>query len=225
MVRVVQRGLWPVVTVLALIGIAVGILRTIRLLPVLLAGLLPLSAPPPLDYMFAQFPWLTLTHILPGLVFMILGPLQFNARLRSKYPALHRISGRVFVVCSLIIGITALVMSVVMPAIGGVTQATATGLFAIYFLFALSKAFWHIRQRQVAAHRVWMVRAFATGLAVATIRPIVGIFYATSRLSGLTPNEFFGIAFWLGFVLHFIIAETWIALTRPAYPRRRHAAT
>lgn len=222
MLRVMQRGRWPVVTVLALIGIVVVVLRTIRLLPAFMAGPLPLSDPPPLDYMFAQFSWLTLMHILPGLVFMVIGPLQFNRRLRTKYPALHRISGRLFVVCSLIIGVTALVMSIVMPAIGGVTQATATALFALYFLFALVKAFWHIRQRQVAAHRAWMVRAFAIGLAVATIRPLVGIFYATSRMSGLAPAEFFGIAFWLGFVLHVIVAESWLKLTRPAVPAQRY---
>lgn len=225
MARLMQRWHWPVVTILAFIGIVVGVLRTVRLLPALLAGPLPVPNPPPLDYMFAQFPWLTLTHILPGVLFMVLGPLQFNQRLRTKYPAHHRLGGRIFVVCSLIIGITALVMSMTMPAIGGVTQATATGLFALYFLFALGKAFWHIRRRQVAAHRAWMVRAFATGLAVATIRPIVGLFYATSRLSGLTPQEFFGIAFWLGFVLHFMAAESWIALTRPVHHRSRHAAT
>ena len=41
----------------------------------------------------------------------------------------------------------------------------------------------------MALHREWMIRAFAVGLAVATIRPIIGIFFATSRVSGLTPRE------------------------------------
>jgi len=40
-----------------------------------------------------------------------------------------------------------------------------------------------------------MIRAFAIGLAVATIRPIIGLFFVSSRLSGLTPDRFFGIAF------------------------------
>jgi len=61
-----------------------------------------------------------------------------------------------------------------------------------------------------------MIRAFSIGLAVATIRPIIGIFFATSRLSGLTPREFFGIAFWIGFVLHLIVAEVWICATTHA---------
>jgi len=50
---------------------------------------------------------------------------------------------------------------------------------------------------------------------VATIRPIVAIFFATSRFSGLTPYEFFGTAFWIGFVLHLVAAEVWIQRTRP----------
>ena len=60
-----------------------------------------------------------------------------------------------------------------------------------------------------------MIRAFSVGLAVATIRPIIGMFFATSHFSGLTPYEFFGIAFWIGFVLHLIAAEAWIQATVP----------
>jgi len=41
------------------------------------------------------------------------------------------------------------------------------------------------------------------------------MFFATSRFSGLTPHEFFGIAFWTGFVLHLIAAEAWIHATLP----------
>ena len=118
-------------------------------------------------------------------------------------------------VCALIIGISALVMSFTMQSIGGVNQAAATILFGTFFLLALGKAFWHIRRREVALHREWMIRAFGVGLAVAIIRPIIGIFFATSRFSGLTPYQFFGTAFWIGFVLQLMAAEAWIHATKP----------
>jgi Predicted membrane protein (DUF2306) len=70
-------------------------------------------------------------------------------------------------------------------------------------------------RRDIAQHGEWMIRAFAIGLAVATIRPIIGLFFATSRFSGLTPEVFFGIAFWIGFLLHLIAAEIWTHWTRP----------
>ena len=118
-----------------------------------------------------------------------------------------------FVAAGLVIGISALSMSSIM-AIGGINETVATMLFAIFFLLALGKAFLHIRRREIALHREWMIRAFAIGLAVATIRPIVGVFFATSRLTHLTPQEFFGTAFWLGFTLQTIAAEAWINYTR-----------
>ena len=146
---------------------------------------------------------------------MLLGPLQFSLTVRASYLRWHRRSGRIFVFCGVVIGISALVMSFGMPAIGGFNQAAATTLFATFFLFALCKAFWYIRRREIPPHREWMIRAFSIGIAVATIRPIVGMFFATSRFSGLTPHEFFGIAFWIGFVLHLIAAEAWIHATLP----------
>jgi uncharacterized membrane protein len=214
---------WYVVIFLALIGVAVGIRRIAQLLPIVIHGYHPPGLPAnpaaaqfvALDDLFARFPILTLIHIVPGVLFMVLGPMQFNATIRARHLRWHRLSGRLFVICGMVIGISALGMSFWMPAIGGVNQAAATILFGSFFLFALCRAFWHIRRREIALHREWMIRAFSIGLAVATIRPIVGMFFATSRFSGLTPHDFFGIAFWIGFVLHLIAAETWIHLTVP----------
>jgi uncharacterized membrane protein len=218
-----QRALWSAVIFLVLIGVAVGVRRTVHLVPIVTHGYRPpavssnlrLAQLSALDDLFAQHPVLTLVHIVPGMLFMILGPLQFSSRIRARHLRWHRWSGRVFVVCGLVIGISALVMSFGMPAIGGVNQAAATTLFGTFFLLALCKAFWHIRRREVALHREWMIRAFSMGLAVAAIRPIIGVFFATSPLTGLTPREFFGIAFWIGFVLHLIAAEAWIHTTLP----------
>lgn len=218
-----QRTLWSVVILLALIGVAVVVRRTGNLVPILINGYHPVGAASnpiaaqfaALDAVFARYPVLTLVHILPGLLFMVLGPLQFSSTLRARHLQWHRWSGRVYLICSLIIGISALVMSVAMPSIGGLTQVVATTLFALLFLFALGKVYRHILRREIALHREWMIRAFAIGLAVATIRPIIGLFFATSRVSGLTSDAFFGIAFWIGFVLHLIVAEVWICWTQP----------
>jgi len=218
-----RRALWSAVIFLALIGSVVAVRRMVHLVPIVVGGYHPpvvISNPvaaqfAKLDDLFAHFPILTLVHIVPGLLFMLLGPLQFSSTIRARHLRWHRMSGRVFVFCGVVIGISALVMSLGMPAIGGFNQAAATTLFASFFLFALCKAFWHIRRREIPLHREWMIRAFSIGIAVATIRPIIGMFFATSRFSGLTPHEFFGIAFWIGFVLHLIAAEAWIRATLP----------
>ena len=218
-----RRALWSAVIFLAVIGVAVALRRLVHLWPILTRGYIPVATTSnpkaaqfvALDDIFARHAVLTFVHILPGLLFMLLGPLQFSSTIRARHLRWHRWSGRVFMGCGLIIGSSALVMSFTMKSIGGVNQAAATILFGAFFLYALCKAFWHIRHHEIALHRQWMIRAFSIGLAVATIRPIVGMFFATSPLTGLTPYEFFGTAFWIGFVLHLIAAETWIHATLP----------
>jgi hypothetical protein len=218
-----RRVLWSAVVFLAFIGCAVAIRRIVELWPTIIHGYQP---PPPavnprlaqlsrLDNLFARYPYLTLIHIIPGFLFMVLGPLQFSSTMRAHYLKWHRRSGLVFLCCGAIIGVSALTMSFAMPAIGGVNQAAATTLFGSFFLFALGKAYCHVLRQEIALHREWMIRAFAVGLAVATIRPIIGFFFATSRLTGLTPHEFFGTAFWIGFVLQLMAAEAWIRVTAP----------
>lgn len=203
---------WVVVAALAIIGIAAVVRRSLVLFfPAREAAANPATA---LDAGFARHRALTLLHILPGFLFMTIGPLQFSSRIRSRMLRWHRWCGRVFVAAGMVIGFSALIMSFQM-AIGGANETAATTLFALVFLFALTKAFLHIRRREIAQHREWMIRAFAIGLAVATIRPIVGLFFAFSRITHQTPREFFGIAFWIGFTLHLIAAEAWINYTRP----------
>jgi hypothetical protein len=211
-----RRWMWALVIFLAAIGTAVALRRIVNLLPIVIDGYHPPAARSAaaaqfaaLDDLFAHYPILTLIHIVPGMLFMLLGPWQFSASIRARHLRWHRFSGRLFVICGAIVGVSALVMSFAMPAIGGVNQAAATAIFGAFFLFALGRAYWMM-------HREWMIRAFATGLAVATIRPIIGMFFATSRLTGMTPHEFFGTAFWIGFTLQVMVAEVWIQMTRGA---------
>ncbi len=54
----------------------------------------------------------------------------------------------------------------------------------------------------------WMLRAVAILLGIATTRPVMGVFFATSRLTHLEPAQFFGIAFWIGFSINTIAIRT-----------------
>lgn len=211
-----------IVIFLSLIGVVIIVRRASQLIPIIIHGnqlssTVNSNIPKELavtENLFARYPALTLIHIIPALLFILLGPIQFNKKIRNKHIKWHRMSGRIFLVCGVIVGISALIMSFGMPAVGGVNQAAATIFFALLFLFCLYRAFVNILKRNITLHREWMIRGYSIGLAVTTIRPIVGIFFATSRLSGLTPYEFFGAAFWIGFVLHLIAAEAWINKTR-----------
>jgi Predicted membrane protein (DUF2306) len=206
--RRLARLVWTATVALAAIGIAAAIRRGIVLFypsppsPRFAAGAI-------LDAVFAHHRALTLLHIVPATLFMLLMPMQFVASIRARHLWWHRWSGRLLIPLGLIIGGSALVMSYTM-SIGGANETAATTLFAILFLLFLGAGFWNIRRLEIARHREWMIRAFGTALGIATTRPIVGAFFASRQLS---PHEFFGIAFWLGFTLTLLGAEAWIHYT------------
>jgi len=203
------RFIWIAASILVAIGIAAAARRALVLFwPGTFAGKYPPAAA--LDVGFARHAALTLMHIIPGALFLLVAPLQFVPSIRANHLGLHRWLGRILVVSGLVIGVSSLVMSFTMN-IGGANETAATTVFGLLFLFCLIKAYRHIRRKEVARHREWMIRAFGIALGVAATRPVVGMFFAFRRL---TPHEFFGIAFWIGFTITFFAAEAWIDYTR-----------
>ena len=204
-----HRVMWSGVILLCLIGAGVVIRRIAALahppqnVPAQFAGL---------DEAFAKRPALTLLHVVPALVLVTLIPFQFSRSFRSRHLRAHRWMGRAAMILSVIIGLSALAL--LRDPIGGALEVSCILFFDALFLFSLAKAFIHIRRCEIALHREWVIRAMSVALGVATVRPIMGIFFATSRLTGMTPHEFFGIAFWIGFSITYVAGELWIRYTR-----------
>src|SRR4029453_6061074 len=70
------RLLWLFTLVLVLISVAMVMHRTLSLFG-LISTSSALSGSAPLDAAFTQYAPLTMLHILPGLLFVVLGPLKF----------------------------------------------------------------------------------------------------------------------------------------------------
>ena len=109
----------------------------------------------------------------------------------------------------LIVGVTAYAMS--KYSIGGWVERSAVLFFNTLFLFSLFRA-WHLRREPVLTLR-WMTRAIGVLLGIATTRPIMGIFFATGRLTDLSPRQFFGGAFWL-FLARYPRRRAFASITR-----------
>lgn len=199
---------WAILVMLCAIGAAAVILRIVALGSPL-AGTSPRAD---LNAHFSARSRLIRLHILPSLLFVILVPLQFVSSLRQRYPRLHHWICRAVIGLGLVIGGTALVLST--HPVGGAVEASATTLFACFFLFSIAKAWWHMRNRQFVLYREWSLRMTAIALGVAATRPIIGIFFATSPLTSLAPQQFFGPAMWLGFTATWLAGEAWIRGTR-----------
>jgi uncharacterized membrane protein len=130
-------------------------------------------------------------------------------RFRTKHYTAHRRLGRVLVTAALISGSLALIFGVRFPW-GGRPEALATAVFGCWFLACLVLAVRAIRRDEVPTHRRWMIRAFAVGVGVGTIRIWIGIFLETGLLDF---HDSFAAAFWIGLSLHVLAAEWWIRTT------------
>lgn len=114
----------------------------------------------------------------------------------------------------MVVGATGLFMGLVIPFSGWIERAYI-GVFGTLFLVALVKGFVHTRAGRVALHREWMIRAFAVALAIATMRVI--FIPALAIVDDPTDEQITTLSassFMAAFVLHALLAEVWIRLTR-----------
>ena len=192
---------------LGLIPLTAGTLRLIQL-----AGG---PAVIPVDHRFASFPLPLVVHVVGATTYALVGILQFLPRLGRRHLAWHRRAGRVLAVAGLLVAISALWMTLLYKAQPG----PGTLLYMLRLIFGSAMAGCLVlgvtaaRRRDIAAHRAWMIRAYAIGLAAGTqafTEPIGGAIVGTGVLAA-------DLAKGTAWVINLAVAE-W-AIPRPA---RRH---
>ena len=202
---------WVTLIILCVIATAAVLRRTFVLLSPPATPRTPDLAA--MDAVFSVHRTKTHLHILPALCLVLLLPFWFSPRIRQRHiTAHHRITQILFALGAFTV-ITAMVMNT--HPIGGSIEVIAILVFDTFFAISLARSYIFWLRGNIPQHRAWMTRAFAILLGIATTRPVMGIFFATSRLTHLQPHQFFGIAFWIGFTLTWIAGEIYIR-TRPA---------
>ncbi|MGN7785816.1 DUF2306 domain-containing protein [Niabella sp. 22666] len=207
-IALLRAILWVGITVLILTLLVSSYIRIASVVDSLSTGNLPSNGT--IDAGYVRNPVLICLHIAPGCLFLLSGAWQFIRPMRNRLIHIHRWNGRLYILLGLIIGISGILMGALLR-FGGIIETWAATGFGIFFLYALLKAYQHIRRKQYALHREWMIRAYSIGIAVATIRPLTGLFFT---FSNIPFNQFFGITFWIAFILHTVVAEIWIRYTR-----------
>jgi hypothetical protein len=198
-------GVWVVLLLLCVIGAAAAVRRIVVLIAPPAVERVPQMAA--LDLAFASHKALTLWHIVPALLFVVLLPLWFMRRIRER-PEVHRRVTYALFVLGGVVGVTALLLS--LHPVGGVNEAAATLVYDSLFLFSLGRAWVMFSRGDLALHRTWMMRAIAVLLGIATTRPVMGVFFATEPVTHLGPQQFFGTAFWIGFTVTYIAGEAYL---------------
>lgn len=205
--RTADHPTWtrPVLYILCFIAAAAALRRIVALL--ITRASAPAAGPfGDLDAAFAARKGLTLAHIIPALIFVLLLPFWFSTKMRSNEPAHRRLTWLLFALGA-IVGITALPLA--SHPVGGALELSSILVFDSLYLFSLARAFTLFLRRE-PHYREWMLRAIAVLLGIATTRPVMGVFFATARLTHLEPRQFFGIAFWIGFGVTYLAGEWYL---------------
>lgn len=155
-----------------------------------------------LEASFSSHAALTAAHIVPAAVFVLCSIVVLSRRMTARWLQW------LFFVSGWITGLTAYAMSY--NAFGGWIERSAVMVFDTWFLYSLTRACWLFAHGEVVAQKRWSVRAVGVLLGIAATRPVMGVFFATAPLTHLVPREFFGMAFWVGFVINTAITEMWL---------------
>ncbi|WP_435577889.1 DUF2306 domain-containing protein [Gilvibacter sp.] len=158
------------------------------------------------DLHYAQNPVIMYIHVIAGIIFLLTGSYQLIPYFRRKRIQTHRFVGKVFLLISLIVSISAISLAVLFP-FGDILETISNLIFGTYILYATIKGYTSIRAKKVIEHSYWVRRIFFISLSIATIRiiMILGIV-----VNGQSIKEVMGISFLLGFLLHFGVIELWI---------------
>ncbi|HET7799051.1 MAG TPA: DUF2306 domain-containing protein [Humibacillus xanthopallidus] len=205
---------WPIpaaLVALSVIPLAAGTLRLLQL-----AGVTEVR---PADHRFVGFPAALVIHIVGAAVFALLGSVQFVPRFRARHPAWHRRAGRLlagagFAVCGSALWLT--LFTEAQPGTGPLLYVLRL-VFASAMAASLLLGLAAIRRRDIGAHRAWMIRTFAIGLAAGTQALTEGLAGAVFGTGTLRMD----VAKGAGWLINLAVAE-WV-IRRPAHPARRSA--
>ena len=162
-----------------------------------------LDSASPLRQRYAPIPGLMLAHGVFGTLALILGIFQFSSRLRSRYIAVHRLMGGIYIGSTFIAAPVAVVVAVVL---GDGSLIMASAVQAAGWMFCTAVALYCVRQGNIQQHRQWMMRGYPFAMVFVFVRAIIAI-PAVARLGevGLVSTVWSVIAL-AGFVPSVVIA-------------------
>lgn len=154
-------------------------------------------------------------HVGFGGLALLLSPLQFATRLRTRVPHVHRAVGRVVLGSIAIAGAAGLVLAP--HSLAGPLGTAGFGLLALLWLTFAATACRAIRRRDVAAHRRWMIRTFSLTYAAVTLRLCLGVLIGVQvGVAGVDAHVAFDRAYllvpFLSWVPNLLVAERYLAV-------------
>jgi hypothetical protein len=160
-----------------------------------------------------NFPWDTwkvvlYTHIVIASVAFIIGPMQFLKSSHGKNVKLHRTLGKLYV--SAIFISVPLSFYLAWHASGGFASTIAFSTLNVVWFTTTFLALRRVLQRNIAAHREWMVRSYATTWVFVTFRALAPLLF----VCGLDINVVFSLGVFIALAGNLGFAEWHLRRTK-----------
>jgi hypothetical protein len=150
-------------------------------------------------------------HAVPAGLAMLLGPFQFVAPLRRRFPAVHRNVGRVYLICVAFGGAMGVLAATI--SVAGFVPASGFFTLGVLWLYSGTRAYISIRKRQIQLHRVWMIRNFALTFGAVMLRLIVPVGLTVTSIAWA---DLYSVAAW-SWAISLVFAE-WFIVQRTLRP-------
>jgi uncharacterized membrane protein len=156
-------------------------------------------------------------HAVTGGVALLVGPFQFLPRFRTRFPAIHRIIGRIYMIC-IVIGSILAGYSAIVSTSGFVAQVGFL-LLAIIWFYSIAQAYIAIRQGHIQLHRIWMIRNYALKTAAIFLRIWLGVGVAYLAMThslhsaNVASTPVYISSAWISWIVPLIFAE-WFIIQR-----------
>jgi uncharacterized membrane protein len=125
---------------------------------------------------YEPFKWWLLPHGIAGACALLLGPMQFSDRLRSRFRRLHRVAGRIYVAGVFLAAPLGTYIQYFEERMGNPRSfSIAAGIDAALWMITTGIALVFILKGKVQEHRRWMTRSFAVALVFLEARVIGGM--------------------------------------------------
>ena len=165
--------------------------------------------PPPEPIVANAFarPFLVI-HVAGGIAALLVGPLQFVRRIRTRRPGLHRFMGKIYVAACAVATPTGLVLAL------GATAGPAVNVgFAIPALLCAGFTWlgWRAAvERRFADHSEWMLRSYGMISAAITLRLLI----PASAFLGFDFFAAYRVNSWLAWMINLALVEYAIRRSR-----------
>ena len=192
---------------LALLTVEIAIVSALRYL----AGVEP--PPPPIAANAFATPFLVL-HVAGGVAALLVGPLQFVRRIRTRRPAFHRAAGRIYILACAVAAPAGFALA--LGATAGPVAGTGFAVQAVLWGLFTGLGWRAAVERRFADHREWMLRSYALTAAAITLR----LMLPASAFLGLEFVPAYRAIAWLAWTVNLALVEYHIRRNRgSAAPR------